>query len=417
MPEAVITGVGLVSPLGAGLARATRQFAAGKAAEVRDGGMYVDEVPLDLVPADRRARLGRLDRLSRFFVSASHLAVHDAELVPDRLDAERFGLSFGTGLGCLLADEEYYRRILEKGLAAASPQLFAYTVSSAAAGEVSIAFGIKGPNVTSHFGTAAGAGAIGYGADWIREGTADVVLAGGADVIGAPLVEALRDMDLLKGPDRARPFIDAVPGVCPAEAAVVFVLESVDHARRRGARVRARVHGWTAGFEPTMTRRQIDPRGITTTLRRALRDAGVAPSEVASVFASAHGTPVDAAEHDALREVLPDSGATVLAPKVLHGDCFGASSAVAAALAVGLWTYLPETIEWPGSLGSLRSLQSLQSLESPASPGASRGTSGTPGTAATQAAKRDGGSIVPGAALVSSLCYSGNVVGLVLLPA
>src|SRR5439155_3593013 len=131
-------------------------------------------------------------------------------------------LSFGTGFGCLLTDAAYYQKVVEHGLAAASPRLFAYTVSSAAAGEVSIALGVKGPNVTTHMGFAAGLGAVGYGFDLIQMGKADVVLAGGADVIGPALVTALQDMDLLKPRSAARPFRDAVPGVYPSEAAVVL---------------------------------------------------------------------------------------------------------------------------------------------------------------------------------------------------
>jgi len=388
MPDAVVTGVGVVSPLGSGLERITRRFAAGEPAPLCEGGMIADDIPLELVPADKRQRLGRLDRLSRLFLSASYLAVDDAELSPERLDSERFGLSFGTGLGCLLTNEEYYRRIVEKGLAAASPQLFAYTVSSAAAGEISIALGIRGPNVTNHVGLAAGAGALGYAADWIRAGKADVVLAGGADVIGPALVEALRDMELLKAPEQARPFADAVPGLCPAEAAVVFLLESDEHARRRGARARARLAGWAAGFEPTLTRRPPARLGITAALRRALDDAEIRPQDIATVFCSAHGTPLDEVECGALRDVFLEHCPALLAPKALHGECFGAGGALAAALAVGLWTFCPEPQRAP--------LFDLQGAPLP--PGAG-----------PRPEER-------GAALISSLCYSGNCVGLVLAP-
>jgi 3-oxoacyl-[acyl-carrier-protein] synthase II len=363
MREAVVTGVGLVSPLGTRLEAAARCVAAGTAAPLRDGGMYVEEIPVDLVPPDKRTRLGRLDRLSRLFLSASYLAIQDAGLDTTALDAERFGLSLGTGLGCLLTDEQYYRRVLEKGLAAASPQLFAYTVSSAAAGEISIAMGIKGPNATCHMGLAAGAGAVGYAADWIRQGRADVVLAGGADALGPALVEALRDMDLLKDPAAARPHADAAPGICPSEAAVVFVLESAEHAREHGRRTRARVRGWAAGFEPTLTRPPRETQGIAAALRRALAKSGLAPADVGLILTSAHGTPIDAVEGDALHDVFPQVPPPTITPKAVHGECFGASGALAAALAIGLW-------EASGAAGS--------------------------------------------AALISAVCYSGNVVGLIL---
>ena len=154
-------------------------------------GAAVVEIPLDIIPADKRTHTGRLDRLCRLFLSAAYLAVDAAALRIDEEDAERMGLSFGTGLGCLLTNAEYNQKLVAHGPAAASPRLFAYTVSSAAAGEVSIALGIKGPNVTAHAGLAAGLQAIGYGFDLIRTGKADVVLAGGADALGEALVRGL----------------------------------------------------------------------------------------------------------------------------------------------------------------------------------------------------------------------------------
>ena len=108
---------------------------------------------------------------------------------------------------------------------------------------MSIAFGIHGPNVTAHFGLAAGLGAVGYGFDLIQAGKADAVLAGAADATGPALVDGLRDMGLLKTRARSRPFVDTTPGVWPSEAAVVVVLERLDLARRRGARVWGCIEG------------------------------------------------------------------------------------------------------------------------------------------------------------------------------
>jgi hypothetical protein len=134
------------------------------------------DIPVDVIPADKRPRIGRLDRLCRLFLSASYLAARDLPGAFDGEAGERVGLSFGTGLGCLLTNAEYYEKVIEHGPAAASPRLFAYTVSSAAAGEVSIALGIKGPNVTQHMGFAAGLGALGYGCDLIAMGKADEIV-------------------------------------------------------------------------------------------------------------------------------------------------------------------------------------------------------------------------------------------------
>src|SRR5215470_13468360 len=274
MSPVVITGLGVVSPLGHSVAELTRRLLAGERAVTGpDGGVLIDPLPLDAIPADVRARLGRADRFCRLFLAAGFLAVDDAALNLDGADAERVGLSFGTGFGCLLSDAEFYAKVVEQGPAAASPRVFAYTVSSAAAGEVSIALGIHGPNTTSHMGLAAGLGAIGYGVDLIELGKADVVLAGGGDANGPALVEALRAMRLLKDAAAARPFHDAMPGVWPSEGVAVVVLEREDHARARGARLLARADAYAAGFEPTLTSRAPQHAGVVAALRRALAAA------------------------------------------------------------------------------------------------------------------------------------------------
>jgi 3-oxoacyl-[acyl-carrier-protein] synthase II len=337
MPSVVITGFGVVSPLGHSVPGLARRFAAGERAASAADGTRIESIPLAAVAADRRVRIGRLDRISQLFLAASYLAVEDAALAIPPHDAERVGLSFGTGLGCLLSNAEFYERVVEQGSAAASPRLFASTVSSAAAGEVSIGLGIHGPNATSHMGLAAGLGALGYGVDLIQMGKADVVLAGGADANGPALVRALRDMRLLKGPEAARPFRDAVPGVWPSEGAAVAVLERAEKARSRRARVWGSVEGYAAGFEPTLTGRAPQRDGIAGTIRRALADAGCAPGTIGTLMVSAHGTPLDAVERAACEDVLGHiDGVRVLAPKQALGECFGASGPFAVALALGL---------------------------------------------------------------------------------
>jgi len=184
-------------------------------------------------------------------------------------------------------------------------------------------------------GFAAGLGAVGYGFDLIQMRKADVVLAGGADVIGPALLDGLRDMGLLKTRERSRPFVDAVPGVWPSEGAGVVVLEREDHARRRGARAWARIDGYAVGFEPTLTRRARETTGIVATLRRALDFSECAATDVDLVMSGAHGTPIDAIERQALEQVFGGRAPRILAPKAVLGETFAASGMQALALAVG----------------------------------------------------------------------------------
>jgi 3-oxoacyl-[acyl-carrier-protein] synthase II len=340
----VVTGLGVVSPLGHSVGELLRRLDSGeRAAGAPGGGVLIDSIPLDAVPSEARARIGRLDRICRLFLAASCLAVADAELVVARADPERVGLSFGTGLGCVLSDAEFYSRVVEQGPAAASPRVFAYTVSNAAAGEVSIALGVHGPNVTMHMGLAAGVGAIGYGLDLLQLGRADVVLAGGADANGAELMQALHDMGLAKHPESARPFRDAVPGVWPSEGAAVAVLEREAHARARGARAWARLAGYAAGFEPTLTRREPEIEGITATFQRALDASGQSGRDVDTVIASAHGTPIDACERTAVHAALGGADPRLLTPKESLGECFAGSGALGVAQAAGLLAQAPPT--------------------------------------------------------------------------
>ncbi|HVM97125.1 MAG TPA: beta-ketoacyl synthase N-terminal-like domain-containing protein [Candidatus Acidoferrales bacterium] len=334
----VITGIGAISPLGNSPAEIADRFCSGESAirQITSDsgepafGALLDDIPLKSLPAESQTRVGRLDRLCRLFLGATYQAIDDARLSRTGSDGARVGLCFGTGYGCLLTNAEYYEKVIAQGPAAASPRLFAYTVSSAAAGEVSIALGIKGPNVTTHAGFAAGLQAIGYGVDLLRSGKADCIVAGGGDALGPALLRGLADMRLLKSPGSARPFADALAGIYPSEGAAVVVLEREADARRRGATLLARIAGWAAGFEPTLTKKEPEPDGILATLRRANADS----ARVDFVLASAHATAIDQTERLALESAFGES--ILFAPKSAWGECAAASGVLGVALATQL---------------------------------------------------------------------------------
>lgn len=398
--SAVVTGAGVVSPLGHSVAELTRRFALGESAILpvtgtgREGALaaVVADIPQDAIPAGTLRRVGRMDRITRLFLAAASRAVVDSGLDLQAENSERVGLVFGTGLGCLLTNAAYFEKVIESGPAGASPQLFAYTVSSAAAGEVSIALGIRGVNATMHAGLAAGLQAIGRAVDLIHLGRADVVLAGGGDALGPTLLQALDDMGLLKRSVPV-PFEDAAPGLVPGEGAVVVVLESPQHAAARQARPLARVAGYASGFEPTLAERQRQTTGIDAVLRRALAAAARPAGDVGIVMSSAHGTPLDAVEAAALRRLYAAAPAAplVFAPKRALGDGFAASGALAFVLAAGLMTNPPR----PRSIDALAVEIAADSGVRPATRVADR-----------LARARS--------AMIHGLCYSGTSVAVVL---
>jgi 3-oxoacyl-[acyl-carrier-protein] synthase II len=342
--EIVITGFGVVCPLASNRHDLLDRFRRGErvaaSAQLAGRGALVESVPVDAIPADQRARIGRLDRLCRMVLSASYLAMDDAGLSPpgagSDYDRERSAISFGTGLGCLLTNATYNSRIIEAGPRAASPRLFAYTVSSAAAGEVSIALGMRGPNLTSHHGLAAGLGALGYGADLIDLGRADMVLAGGADALSVEIVEGLDALGVL-APAHGRDAPAGLrAGLFPAEAAVVAVLEDGERARARGARVLARLEGYAAGFEPTLVAHNPQPDGIRATAARALERSRRSAAEVDEVWPAASGTALERVEHDAIFDALGAASPAVSVPsKPALGETFGAAGMLALVLAAG----------------------------------------------------------------------------------
>jgi 3-oxoacyl-(acyl-carrier-protein) synthase len=219
-------------------------------------------------------------------------------------------------------------------------------------------------------------------------GKADVVLAGGADALGEALVRGLGDMGLLKTRAGALPFGDRLAGVYPAEGAAVVVLERHDRARRRGARCWARIDGYAAGFEPTLTHHDRQCTGVVETMRRALALSGHAAGDVDLVMTSAHATAVDDTERTALCTVLADAHSPLLfAPKAAWGETFGADGALSVALA-----------------------SALLDAPQPVADNVARDLHGSPVSAGAARARLQDAQL----ALVHSLCYSGATVTLVL---
>jgi 3-oxoacyl-[acyl-carrier-protein] synthase II len=239
----------------------------------------------EALPVELRERMGRVERLSALALAAGAAALADARVgLGSRRD--RAGIVLGTAFGCFLTNADYQERLAAGGVAAASPRLFAATVSNAAAGELGIGLGFAGPGVTLSAGGVSGTVALGHAAALLAVGDADLLLAGGVDARGPSLDAFLAAGGLPVG----APF---------DEAGALAVLEPLAAARARGAAPRALLVGYGAGFEPEPGAASAG-EGALLAVRTALASAATGVDAVAVAASPASGALVDRALSQAL---------------------------------------------------------------------------------------------------------------------
>jgi len=294
-----------------------------------------------------RKEAKRMDRFVQFAVVAAHEAIRTAGLDLETIDRNRVGVIIGSGIGGMETFEEQHASLLQKGPRRVSPFFIPMMIVDMAAGQVSIQLGLKGPNFATVSACASGAHAIGEALRLIRAGDCDVVLAGGSEATITPMAVAgfssaralsTRNDD----PTRAsRPFDCDRDGFVIGEGAAVLVLESEDHARRRGAKPLCELAGYGAtGDAYHMTAPCVDGEGAARAMVRALEDAHLNPGDVQHINAHGTSTPAgDPAEVAAIKRVF-DSHAKQLmvsSTKSMTGHLLGAAGgleAVAVALTV-----------------------------------------------------------------------------------
>ncbi|MGW3401491.1 beta-ketoacyl-[acyl-carrier-protein] synthase family protein, partial [Streptomyces zhihengii] len=335
-PRVVVTGVGPVTPIGtgrhdfwqaqlkgvSGIRAITRFDATGL--PVRIAGEV--DLPPGLAPG-RREELAT-DRATHLALAAARLALDDAGLDLTALDRDRVGVAIGTGAGGVGSLERNARLLQTDGPRRIGARSVVMSMANAPAANVAIAHGITGPSTSVVTACASGAEALVTAAQMIVSDEADVVLAGGAEApVTALIVAGFARAGALSGrggePAAAsRPFGADRDGFVLAEGAAVLVLESEEHARARGAEVLAVLAGWgrtsdahhVAGPHP-------EGAGAARAIRRALRSAGWAPSDVS--YVNAHGTGTrynDDAEARALRAALGEAAAHVQVRQAAHED-------------------------------------------------------------------------------------------------
>jgi 3-oxoacyl-[acyl-carrier-protein] synthase II len=363
----VLTGLGAVTPIGntaeelwtgltqgrSGIGPITKFDTAGYPTRIAGEIRHFD--PLAFVDK-KEAR--RLDPYLQYAIASSVMAVSDAGLDPAKTDAERFGVLIGSGIGGIttLLDGEHVR--LSKGPDRVSPFIIPMLIVNMAAGLVSMRFGAKGPNSSVVTACATGNHAIGDAFRLIRYGEADVMIAGGAEAIIVPLTIAgfcaMKAMSTRNDdPQKAsRPFDAGRDGFVCGEGAGIVVLESLEHAVRRDARIYAEVIGYgMTGDAHHMTAPDPEGDGAARAMTLALKSAGLQPSEVGYINAHGTSTPYnDKFETLAIKRVFGDHAKklAVSSTKSMTGHLLGAAGgveAIATALALhhGL---LPPTINY-----------------------------------------------------------------------
>ncbi len=291
-----------------------------------------------------RKEAKRMDRFVQFAVVASHEAIRNAGLDLDALNRDRIGVLIGSGIGGMETFEQQHRILLEKGPGRVSPFFIPMIIVDMASGQVSIQFGLKGPNFATVSACASGAHAIGEALRLIRAGDADAVIAGGSEATITPMAIAgfnssralsTRNDD---PPGASRPFDQDRDGFVIGEGAAVLVLESEEHARRRGAKPLCELGGYGATADAYhVTAPCVDGEGAARAMRRALEDAAMRPTEVDYINAHGTSTPAgDPAEVAAIKSVLCDHArrTMVVSTKSMTGHLLGAAGGLEAVATV-----------------------------------------------------------------------------------
>ena len=344
----VVTGLGLVTPLGTGLEKNWQALIAGQS-----GIRKIDRFPnIDAFASriagqvpDFRAEdfiepkeIKKMDLFIQYSVAAASMAMEDSGFKIDAEEAESVGVIIGVGLCGIDTIEATERAYLDGGPRKISPFFIPKVISNLAPGQIAIRHGAKGVNWTPTSACASGTHAIGEAFHLIRRGLQDAVIAGGAESAITPLgVGGFSAMKALSTrndePERAsRPFDKERDGFIIAEGSGVLILEERDHALKRGAKIYAEVIGYGAnGDAYHITAPAPEGEGAARCMRLSLKDAGIAPSEVD--YINAHGTSTeynDANETQAIKKVFGEHAfkLAVSSTKSMTGHLLGAAGAV-----------------------------------------------------------------------------------------
>ena len=344
----VVTGMGVIAPLGVGLQLFWENAVAGRSGIRRmtlaDPANYPCQVAGEVPDFDYTQFMDRKDgrrmaRFSQYAVAATRMALEHAAIDLDHTDRERVGVLIGNGGGGIPNDDEAMRTLFERGGMKVDPFYISKRLNNMAGGNISIQFGLLGYNNTVATACAAGTQAIGDAVEVIRRGAADVMIAGGAEAgiceLGLAGFASMRALASAHNGDpehASRPWDRDRDGFVPAEGAGMLVLEALEHALARGATPLAEIIGYGVGADASyLVAPSENGAGAARAMHTALRDAGIAPEEVDYVSAHATATDVgDIAETGALKTVFGERAYAipVSALKSQIGHLLGGSGGV-----------------------------------------------------------------------------------------
>lgn len=349
----VVTGVGLVTPLGTGVEKNWAALMAGRSGigpitrfEAGDFPARIAGEVRDFAPEDyiEKREIKKMDPFIHYAIAAAQMAMDQSGLKIPPADADRVGVIVGVGMGGLQSIEQFHTLFLESRLRRVSPFFIAKVIANLAPGQISIRFGARGVNYAPASACAAGATAVGEAFRNIRHGYQDAVIAGGAEAplcgLGIGGFIAMRALSTRNdAPERAsRPFDRNRDGFVVAEGAGILVMEALDHAQARGARILGEVIGYGASADAFhITAPAPGGEGAMRCMQQALADAGITPTEVD--YINAHGTATqynDASESEAITRVFGAHAAklAVSSTKSMIGHTLGAAGGIEAVYTV-----------------------------------------------------------------------------------
>lgn len=349
----VVTGLGIICPIGIGIDAAWKSAVEGRSgicpitqfdASLLPSRIAGEVKGFDPAPYIEFKEIKKMDRFIHFAIAASDMALHDSDLKITSENAERVGVVIGSGMGGLPAIEHYHRIYLEKGHKRISPFFIPMLIINLASGNVSIRFGAKGPNSSVVTACATGNHAIGDAYEIIKRGDADVMIAGGAEScithLGIAGFSAMKALSVRNHePERAsRPFDIDRDGFVMGEGAGILILETLDNALSRNAKIYAELVGYGMSSDAYhITAPAPKGEGAARCMKRALDKAGIEPEKID--YINAHGTSTkfgDELETDAVKTVFGEHAYKLCmsSTKSMIGHLLGAAGGVEAVYTV-----------------------------------------------------------------------------------